>query len=156
METNYCEILSNWEDEVGKVTVEIQLTSDRDIGKAADGALPADKIRSTKVQAIVDTGATILVLPLSVIEQLGLPVIREARSRFADGRSMMRKIYGPIKLEVQRRVAIVEALCAPEGVPALLGQVPLELLDLLVDSKNRRLIPNPESSDPDVALVDVY
>ena len=31
----------------------------------------------------------------------------------------------------------------PESVPNLLGQVPLEVLDLVVDSKGQRLIPNP-------------
>jgi len=29
-------------------------------------------------------------------------------------------------------------------------------LDFLVDSKNQKLIPNPESPDPDMALVDVF
>ena len=31
----------------------------------------------------------------------------------------------------------------PESVPNLLGQVPLDGLDLVVDSKGRKLIPNP-------------
>jgi len=30
------------------------------------------------------------------------------------------------------------------NVPNLLGQIPLEYLDFVVDSKNRKLIPNPE------------
>ena len=32
----------------------------------------------------------------------------------------------------------------PESVPNLLGQVPLEVLDLVVDSRKQKLIPNPE------------
>jgi len=31
--------------------------------------------------------------------------------------------------------------------PNLLGQIPLEYLDFVVDSKNRKLIPNPEHGD---------
>ena len=31
----------------------------------------------------------------------------------------------------------------PENVPNLLGQVPLEVLDFVVDSKSHKLIPNP-------------
>lgn len=31
----------------------------------------------------------------------------------------------------------------PESLPNLLGQVPLEVLDLVVDSKRRKLVPNP-------------
>ena len=31
----------------------------------------------------------------------------------------------------------------PENVPNLIGQVPLEVLDFVVDAKGRELIPNP-------------
>jgi hypothetical protein len=31
----------------------------------------------------------------------------------------------------------------PENVPNLLGQVPLEVLDLVVDARGQKLIPNP-------------
>ena len=34
-----------------------------------------------------------------------------------------------------------------ENVPDLLGQIPLELLDFVVDAKNRKLIPNPDHGD---------
>lgn len=33
------------------------------------------------------------------------------------------------------------------NVPNLLGQIPLEYLDFVVDSKNRKLIPNPAHGD---------
>jgi len=35
------------------------------------------------------------------------------------------------------------ALEVPESVPNLLGQVPLEVLDLVVDTKGQKLVPNP-------------
>jgi predicted aspartyl protease len=156
MEVNYCEIIPNWEDEVGRVDVDIKVSNEVDISNAAEGKLPADKIRHVTAKAIVDTGATLLVLPDEIIAQLGVRVTRQAKSKFADGRTLVRNVHGPIKVEVEGRSAIVEAVSAPKGVPALLGQVPLEVLDLLVDSKGRKLILNPESPDPDIAMVEVY
>ncbi|HYF50541.1 MAG TPA: retroviral-like aspartic protease family protein [Planctomycetota bacterium] len=150
------EILPNWENEVGKVTVDLSLSSVEDDALAKSGHLQAAQVRRQKVSAIVDTGATLLVLPEHVIQQLGLPVVRKVTSRFADGRRMERNVYGPVRLEVQGRVVNVDALGGPPGVPALLGQIPLEGLDFMVDSRGQRLVPNPESPDPDLALVDVF
>ena len=64
---------------------------------------------------------------------------------------------GRSSVKVFQRTMLTEALeGAPEGMPPLLGQIPLEALDLLIDSKNQRLILNPESPDPEMALVDVF
>ena len=43
-------------------------------------------------------------------------------------------------LEQKENFDVIEV---PESVSNLLGQVPLEVLDLVVDSKGRKLIPNP-------------
>ena len=40
--------------------------------------------------------------------------------------------------------------------PALLGQIPLEALDVLIDAKNQRLILNPASKNPDMAMIDLF
>jgi hypothetical protein len=67
-----------------------------------------------------------------------------------------RTIYGSAKLRVLNREVTVDVLSAPIGVPALLGQIPLEGLDFVVDLKNQRLIPNPAAPDPEMALVECY
>jgi hypothetical protein len=42
----------------------------------------------------------------------------------------------------------------PDQFPVLIGQVPLELLDWVVDTKNRRLIGNPEHGGQQ--MIDVF
>lgn len=156
MEAFYLEIIPNWKNDVGRVIVDIRVTNAQDEGVVRSGHLAANQVRAATVRAIVDTGATLLVLPEAIIQQLGLPEVRKVTSRFADGHKMERTVYGPVRLEVQGRVVNVDALCAPPNVPALLGQIPLGGLDFLMDSKSQRLVPNPESPDPDMALVDCY
>jgi clan AA aspartic protease len=142
--------------DMGRVTVEIEVTNDRDEGKAQEGTLPREQVRRVTLNALVDTGATMLVLPDDIVQRLGLPVVRQVKTRFASGEVASRTIYGPARLTVLKRVVNVDVLSAPPGVPALLGQIPLEGLDFVVDPRNQRLMPNPESPDPEMALVDVF
>ena len=40
-----------------------------------------------------------------------------------------------------------QAVEIDDDVPNLLGQIPLEYLDLVVDPKGQKLVPNPEHGD---------
>ncbi len=51
--------------------------------------------------------------------------------------------YEAVRLTVQGRHCTIDVLEVPDGVPVLIGQVPLELLDFVVDPKGRQLIGNP-------------
>ena len=53
-------------------------------------------------------------------------------------------IYEPVALTVQGRDCVVEVAELPDDCPVLIGQVPLELLDFVVDPAGRRLIGNPD------------
>jgi hypothetical protein len=46
-----------------------------------------------------------------------------------------------------------EALVIPAGTVALVGQIPLEFLDLVVDARSREVLPNPDH--PDGPLMDL-
>ncbi len=64
------------------------------------------------------------------------------RSQTTNG-SAIRYKYEPVELELMERRESFDVIEIPEHVPNLLGQVPLEVLDLVVDTKGQRLIPNP-------------
>jgi hypothetical protein len=86
---------------------------------------------------------------------MGLSVVKEVNSRFANGQTAIRNVYGPVKIKLMGRVDVVLVLAGHPGLPALLGQIPLEGLDLMVDSKRQRLIPG-HPDYPDSQLVEVY
>jgi predicted aspartyl protease len=140
---------------MGRVAIEMEVCNGGDETLVRAGHLAADRIRRASLTALVDTGATMLVLPEDVVQRLGLPVVRMVRSRLGNGQIVSSTIYGPARLTVLGRVANLDVMSVPAGAPALLGQVPLELLDFVVDLKNRRLAPNPESPDPAMALMDL-
>ena len=130
---------------MGKVIVKIKLTNQGDI-IALNRKLSRAKPRTTEVAALVDTGATRLYVKPSVIKSLGLERVDEVISQTTNGPTK-RSVYEPVRLEVQGRYGNFDVVDIGENVPNLLGQIPLEYLDFVVDSKNRKLIPNPEHGD---------
>ena len=81
-------------------------------------------------------------LKRSVIEALGLQRLATERTKTANG-VCERGRYAPVHLELMDRNGEFSVMEVPEEVPNLLGQVPLEELDLVVDCKNQRLVGNP-------------
>ncbi len=126
---------------MGKVIVEIKLTNLKDVFLKAAGARKGAP-RGVTVNALVDTGATRLYLKPSVIKKLGLARTDTVRSQTTNGPTVRYKCE-PVQLELMGRRENFDVIEIPENVPNLLGQVPLEVLDLVVDPRKQRLIPNP-------------
>jgi hypothetical protein len=59
-------------------------------------------------------------------------------------RAEVRRVFSPVKLEIQGRSGAFEVVELPDTLPNVIGQIPLEHMDWVVDLKNRRLIANPE------------
>ena len=141
--------------EMGNVVVELDLVNAEDETLFKHGHIKSEQIRRVKIPALVDTGATGLSLSEDTIQKLGLSVLKEVISQFANGQTAKRKVYGSVTLNVMGRSAITWVVAGAKNVPALLGQIPLEQLDLMVDPRNQRLVPgHPES--PDMAVYESY
>jgi len=127
--------------DVGKISVIIKLTNLRDLFLKEEKHLKG-KPRQAEVDAVVDTGATRLYLKPSIIRKLGLKRTDTVRSKTTNG-DVIRYKYEPVQLELMGRRENFDVIEIPEEVPNLLGQVPLEVLDFVVDSRQQTLIPNP-------------
>jgi len=113
-----------------------------------------DPTKSVEVEAVIDTGATMLVLPKNVVNQLGLEKIEEVRVRYDDNRVGIKEIYGGVKLELKGRLGIFDVLAESEGSQPLIGQIILERLDLVIEPSTRKIIPNPRS--PEMPMVEIF
>ena len=130
---------------MGKVLVTIKLTNQGDL-VAMHRKLSKAKPRVVEVEALVDAGATRLYLKPSVIRALGLEKVDTVVSQRTNG-PKKRAVYEPVRLDLMGRYGNFDVVDIGEEVPNLLGQIPLEYLDFVVDSKNRKLIPNPAHGD---------
>jgi len=113
-----------------------------------------DPTKSLEIDAVVDTGATMLVLPKNIVEELGLKKIEEVKVKYADGRVEKKEVYGAVKLELKGRVGIFDVLAENEGSQALIGQIVLERLDLIIEPSTKKLIPNPRS--PEMPMIEIF
>src|SRR5689334_15888802 len=128
---------------MGRVLTEATIENSGDLWNADQGTLPADQVRRVTVtDALVDTGATTLGLPTGLIQQLGLRKSYEKRAVSSTGPATV-SVYGPVRVTIQGRSCSVDAMEIPDGVPVLIGQIPLEALDLVVDLRSRQLTGNP-------------
>lgn len=139
---------------MGKVIVTATIENVADLYNVHTGALPADQVRRVEVtDALVDTGATTLSLPKRLITQLGLLPLRTRIARTAGGLATLR-LYGGARVVVQGRECTCDAIELPDECPALIGQVPLELLDFVIDPQSQRLIGNPAHGGEQ--MVEIY
>jgi len=103
------------------------------------------------VQALVDTGAMTICIPEHVAVQLALGEIEKREVTTADERSHVVPYVGPIQIRFQKRTCFTGALVIGESV--LLGAVPMEDMDLVVDPSRQRVTVNPKSPNIPSAVV---
>lgn len=102
--------------------------------------LPADG-GSPQIQSVlVDTGASYLTLPKSLLVSFGCRAIDTQRVIFATGETAIWEVT-EVRIRLQGRERTVLTFLGPEQSPRLLGAQTLETFGLGVDPLGKRLIP---------------
>jgi len=131
---------------MGDVYVEIVVENYIDKILSKRGYLEPEKIRSEKIRVLADSGCTMLVLPQDLVERLGLEITGEkVIVTYANEQKEERPVAGTLTVRVGDRSMETDCIVGPPASEPLLGQIVLERLDLLVDCKEGRLVPRPES-----------
>jgi clan AA aspartic protease len=136
---------------MGEVRVKVKLTNGVDEALVRRGLLTADKIRSYEADALVDTGAVRSVLPIHIVQLLGLAIIDKARATYANDAAEDVDVTEMVGIRLLGRRTTEETLVL--GSEVLIGQTVLESLDLQVDCTNCRVIPNPAHPDQPVIKI---
>lgn len=102
------------------------------------GRLTGPTGRSEVVELLVDTGATLLVVPRPLAERLGLTPLRTHPVQIAGGQREVWPV-AEVRLALDGQEVTTPCFIAPGG-PALLGAVALESLFLAVDPVAKRLV----------------
>ena len=128
---------------VGKTVVSAKIENVMDLYAASQGQIPDEQVRRVEVtDALVDTGATQLGMPKRLIDQLGIPQFSTGRALTTGGYRTF-PVYGPVRLTIQGRICSIDVSEVSDECPVLIGYVPLELLDFVVDPRSQALIGNP-------------
>jgi clan AA aspartic protease len=144
-------MIQRGEKDVGRINIEVELANGEDLVLAKKGALAADQVRRVRVASLVDTGASYLVIPESIAQQLGVPEKGQAKVSYADRRTETRKVVHQVNLEVLGRDGTFKAIVEPARSDVSLGAIVLEDLDLLVDCRTQTLQPR----DPNQIIAEI-
>lgn len=138
-------------DSTGAVYANVKLTNAADEAMIRRGVLAPKHLRQHEERALVDTGAVHLVISEQIAQKLGLRILDQQGVEFADGRRETVGVTEAILIECEGRRTTEDALVVGNGI--LIGQVVLEKLDLLVDCRQQKLIPNPAHPDYPVTYI---
>ena len=125
---------------MGMINAEIELSNPSQPG-----------LSPLSVQALVDTGAMTICIPEHVAVQLKLPEIEKREVTTADEKPHVVPYVGPIQIRFQKRTCFTGALVIGDSV--LLGAVPMEDMDLVVEPSLQTITVNPKSPNIPSAVV---
>ena len=131
---------------MGRTMVQIKVENAGDLTGVKRGYITFDKIRHIEAEALVDTGASTLCLPPEMVKALGLSLIDTKRVKTGAGEKNL-NVYETVQLTILGRTCRVDVFEIPHGIQPLVGYIPLEWLDLVVDPKKGKVTPNPEHGD---------
>lgn len=136
-------VFSPGNSNMGRVLTEVTIENLEDLWEVERGLRPAASVRRLVVSdALVDTGAILLSVPTGIVQQLGLKKVASRRIRAVTGPTEA-AIYSAVRFTIQGRDGKLDVMEVPDDVPVLVGQIPLEMLDFVVDPSGLRLIGNP-------------
>ena len=124
---------------MGLIHVKIGLTNTVDASNAHTGLIDKGKVRRMDVQVLVDSGATLLCINENIALELGLTQSRESMITLADGSKKACKIVGPVTINFLTRSTVVEAIVLPGDAQPLLGALPMEGMDVIIDPLTQTL-----------------
>ena len=124
---------------MGTVYAELTLKNVGDLVRAKDGLLREDNIREAKVNAVVDTGAITLIISETVCEELGLEIQEVKEATLANNAKEICKITEPVEIHWKDRRSVCRPWVLAGMDEVLLGVIPLEDMDLMVDPGKQEL-----------------
>jgi predicted aspartyl protease len=124
---------------MGVFKTEVTLTNSGDLSAAGNGLIPKGRIRSLTLDVKPDTAAWTLVLTEKTRLALGLSFTGNVMSKLANGTSVVTHITEPVQIRWKDRSATIDAIVLPNARNVLLGALPLEALDLVVDPVHKCL-----------------
>jgi clan AA aspartic protease len=125
---------------MGQTYTEITLKNAGDVGNVRRGLIKESEVREARVEALADTGAITLAITEDVRRTLGLYIEAERNGTFANGTRASCGVTEPVKVVWKNRETSCQAMVVPGATKILLGAIPLEGLDLMVNPVTQELV----------------
>ncbi len=130
---------------MGFVYADLELVSAEDKGLFRRGYIEEKDIKKENVRALVDSGAYMMCINEHIQNQLDLAFVDFIEAELADGTLKKLPIVGPLIINFANRTTSCNALVLPGKSEVLLGSIPMEDLDVVIEPQKQTIVVNPHS-----------
>ena len=124
---------------MGIVEAEITLKNAGDVINVGRGIIPEGQVRQITVQSVVDTGAATLIINEKVCQMLGLQTRGIKQARMANDTREAVRIVETVEVHWKNRSMTCQPWVIDDSTEILLGAIPLEDMDLIIDPSKQEL-----------------
>ena len=129
---------------MGLVYAELVLINTVDVELAKRNIIGQEEIKSIRVNALVDSGAYNMCINEIIQSQLQLPFVEKRTVQLTNGEIETYDLVGPVTVKFKNRTTICNALVLPGDNEILLGAIPMEDMDVVIDPKRQTLEVHPD------------
>lgn len=130
---------------MGEIRAEVIFENAGDLFLYKMGRIKKERVRKVKTDALIDTGAVMILLPQDMVEKLGLEKKDRVIVTLANEERVELDVAGMISITIAGRRWETDCMVGPPRSEPLIGQLVLERLDLIIDPLKRTVTPRPES-----------
>ena len=130
---------------MGLVYADIEIINSDDLALFKRKYIKEDEVKKIKVKALVDSGAYMMAINENIKTQLDLRKVDEKLAEFANGKKEKLEVVGPVEIHFENRKTVCFAMVLPGDNEVLLGSIPMEDMDVVINPKKQQLIVNPET-----------
>lgn len=106
-----------------------------------------DEIKKIRITALVDTGSIFMAINEYIQEYLQLPIAYQKTFQMANGEMIRCDVVGSLEVRFANRGVHCNAIVLPDDSEPLLGVIPIEAMDVLIDPLRQELVVNPKHPD---------
>jgi clan AA aspartic protease len=129
---------------MGFIHAEIQLLNGGDLDLMRRNLIGEEEVRHINTIMLVDSGSFMLCINEAIQSILQLSVVDKRPYSMADGSVQEFDIVGPVTVKFQNRNASCNAVVLPGNAEPLLGAIPMEEMDVLINPQRQELVINPK------------
>ena len=129
---------------MGQISVELDLLNAWEMAATRKSMMCQDEVKRTSITALVDTGALYFAINENIQEMLQCPVLGKKEFQLANGESIWCDFVHDVGIKFKNRECVVSAIVLPGDAEPLLGALPMEEMDVLIDPRRQELIVNPD------------
>ena len=130
---------------MGAVYAQFELINSDDLALVRNGFLESKDVHRIAASILVDSGAYMMAITEDMKNNLALSKLGEQEVILADGTRKTLEVAGPVDIRFENRETTQRVLVLDNAAEPLIGVIPIEDLDVIIDPRKEQLVVNPES-----------